>query len=222
MSFKPSIAIIDYGSGNLRSVYKAFERVLKDHEVNADLAFITQKEDLKQASHIVLPGVGAFADCAHGLQSLEGMWDGLNEAVMHQGKPFLGICVGMQLMAKAGHEHQICEGFGWLDGDVKPIQPQDPLLKIPHMGWNMLKQHQPHPLLKGILLGDKGLHAYFVHSYAMTLSPSAQETIIASCDYGGDIAAFVGRDNIAGTQFHPEKSQTLGLSLIHNFIKWRP
>jgi glutamine amidotransferase len=174
---------------------------------------------VRRAERLVLPGVGAFADCRDGLKALPGMWEAIDEEVAH-GKPFLGICVGMQLMASRGLEHGECEGFGWIGGDVAQIEPDDRSLKIPHMGWNTLDKLKAHPLLDGIALGPKGLHAYFVHSYH--LKANQRSDVIATADYGGAVTAFVARDNLAGSQFHPEKSQALGLALIANFLKWRP
>jgi glutamine amidotransferase len=168
----------------------------------------------------VLPGVGAFADCRRGLDALPGMVEALNENVRRRGKPFLGICVGMQLMAERGREYEVTEGLGWIAGEVDRIAPADPALKIPHMGWNTLAVRRAHPLLDGLALGENGLHAYFVHSYA--LNPARPEDLVAQADYGGPVTAIVGRDNMAGTQFHPEKSQKLGLALIANFLKWKP
>jgi glutamine amidotransferase len=210
-----SVAIIDYGSGNLRSAAKAFERAAGGQSA----VFLTNTaEDLAKASHIVLPGVGAFADCKRGLCALPGMWQALNEQVIGKGKPFLGICVGMQLMARLGHEHGEHEGLGWLDGEVVALSPKDPALKVPHMGWNDLGLKAPrHPVLSGLAAGA---HVYFVHSYQFR--PARAAEVLAEVDYGGPVAALVGRDNLVGTQFHPEKSQAVGLHLIANFLAWRP
>jgi len=169
---------------------------------------------------VVLPGVGAFADCRRGLDAIPGMIDALNESVVKQGKPFFGICVGMQLMAERGREYQVTPGLGWIAGEVDRIAPNDPNLKIPHMGWNTLNMLKTHPLLADIPLGSDGLHAYFVHSYE--LKPAQRNDLVAQADYGGPLTAIVGRDNMVGTQFHPEKSQRLGLKLIANFLKWMP
>ena len=213
-----TVAIIDYGSGNLRSAAKAFERAARD---GGDSIVVTSDPDaVRAAGRIVLPGVGAFADCKAGLAAVPGMIEALTEAVMRRGRPFLGICVGMQLMARRGLEKTITEGLGWIDGDVEPISPGDPSLKVPHMGWNTLDLVRPHALLEGLPTGEKGLHAYFVHSYHMALREA--DALVAVADYGGPVTAMIGRDNIAGTQFHPEKSQTLGLGLIANFLRWRP
>ncbi len=214
------VAIIDYGSGNLRSAVKAFER--SAHEVGSDAEIIltSNVEDVNQADRIVLPGVGAFADCRAGLQRIDGMWEAIDAAVSAHKKPFLGICVGMQLMAERGHEHHITAGFGWIKGDVRAIEPDDKTLKIPHMGWNTLDACKQHPVLENIELGNQGLHAYFVHSYH--LIPSDHNDVLAEADYGGAIIAAVAKDNMIGTQFHPEKSQELGLRLIGNFLSWTP
>ncbi len=214
-----TVAIIDYGSGNLRSAAKAFERAARDAD-GGTILVTADPEAVRAADRVVLPGVGAFADCKAGLTAVPGMIEALNEAVIRRGRPFLGICVGMQLMARRGLEKTITEGLGWLDGDVEPIKPVDSALKVPHMGWNTIDVVRPHALLDGLPTGEKGLHAYFVHSYHMTLRETG--ALVAVADYGGPVTAMVGRDNIAGTQFHPEKSQTLGLGLIANFLRWRP
>jgi len=215
-----SVAIIDYGSGNLHSVAKAFDRAARDAGLTKDISVTADPHAVRRAESIVLPGVGAFNDCREGLRALPGMWETLEEQVMAGAKPFLGICVGMQLTAERGLEHGVSEGFGWIKGDVKRIAPADAALKIPHMGWNTLDPVRPHALLEGSALGEKGLHAYFVHSYHLDATDSAD--VIATASYGMAITAVVGKDNIAGTQFHPEKSQALGLALITNFLKWRP
>jgi len=215
-----TVAIIDYGSGNLHSAQKAFERAARDAGMNREVKVTSRPEDLRAADHVVLPGVGAFADCRRGLDAVEGMVDALNEAVLREGKPFLGICVGAQLLATHGLEHEVVAGLNWIEGDVAPIKPNDRALKIPHMGWNTLDVKRPHAVLAGIRTGADGLHAYFVHSYQ--LYAANPETVVATADYGGPVTAVVARGNIVGTQFHPEKSQTLGLMLIANFLKWRP
>lgn len=215
-----SVAIIDYGSGNLHSAAKAFERAAHDHRLRQEIAVTADPEMVRKSERIVLPGVGAFKDCRDGLKAVAGMWEVLEEQVIRKAKPFLGICVGMQLMASRGLEHDVTEGFGWIPGDVSLIKPQGARFKIPHMGWNTLKALTPHKLLEGLSLGEQGLHAYFVHSYQ--LLPEIVSDVIARTDHGGPITAIVGRDNFAGTQFHPEKSQTLGLGLIANFLRWRP
>jgi glutamine amidotransferase len=215
-----SVAIVDYRSGNLHSAAKAFERAA--HEAGLDQS-ITVTQDpavVARADRVVLPGVGAFADCRRGLDAVPGMVEALDEAVRKRGRPFFGICVGMQLMAERGLEYEVKEGLGWIAGEVDRITPKDASLKIPHMGWNTLNVTRPHPLLDGLKLGPDGRHAYFVHSYQ--LKPSRRDDLIAQADYGGPVTAVVGRDNFVGTQFHPEKSQKLGLALIANFLKWKP
>jgi glutamine amidotransferase len=215
-----SIAIIDYGSGNLHSAQKAFERAATETGISTKVLVTSDPDLVRKAERIVLPGVGAFADCRRGLDAVPGMIAAMTEAVKTAGKPFLGICVGMQLMAERGLEHETSEGLGWIKGDVVEIKPSDPSLKIPHMGWNTLDVKRPHALLDGIPTGVDGWHAYFVHSYH--LLAKTESDIIATTQYGGAVTAFVGHDNIAGTQFHPEKSQKLGLALIANFLRWRP
>jgi imidazole glycerol-phosphate synthase subunit HisH len=213
-----TVAIIDYGSGNLHSAAKAFERAARD---TSNTILVTSDADaVAEAERIVLPGVGAFADCRRGLDAVPGMVDALREAVIVRGKPFLGICVGCQLMAERGLEKVTSEGLGWILGDAVEIEPRDPDLKIPHMGWNTIDVARPHPLLAGIPTGAEGLDAYFVHSFHVM--PRNEDDLIAVSDYGGPVTAIVARDNFAGTQFHPEKSQTLGLALIANFLKWKP
>jgi glutamine amidotransferase len=214
------VAIIDYGSGNLHSAAKAFERAAKEEGSRLAVKVTSKPEDLRQAERIVLPGVGAFADCRQGLVNIPGMIEALEEAVKARGKPFLGICVGLQLMAMRGLEHGLTPGLGWIEGEVRAIAPGDRALKIPHMGWNTLELAREHALFEGIPTGNKGLNAYFVHSYHLV--PSGPETLVATTDYGGPITAFVAKDNMAGSQFHPEKSQKLGLALIANFLRWKP
>ncbi len=211
------VVIIDYESGNLRSAAKAFEHAV-DELGGGSVLVTSDPARLADASHIVLPGVGAFADCKAGLAGISGMIDALNEQVIARGKPFLGICVGMQLMASWGREHGDTEGLGWIPGEVVAITPNDPSLKIPHMGWNAL-EFEPgiHPLLDSI---DPGSHAYFVHSYGFRADDAAH--VLARVDYGGPVTAVIGRNNLVGTQFHPEKSQRVGLHVIANFLKWRP
>ena len=215
-----SVAIIDYGSGNLHSARKAFERAAREAGLSREVRVTARPEDVLAADHVVLPGVGAFADCRRGLNRVSGMVEALDEAVRRQGKPFLGICVGAQLMATRGLEHEVVDGLNWIKGDVAAIKPRDPALKIPHMGWNTLDMRRSHPLLEGLRTGEKGLHAYFVHSYQLYADDAGD--VVATADYGGPVTAIVARGNIAGTQFHPEKSQMLGLKLIANFLKWRP
>jgi glutamine amidotransferase len=213
-----TVAIIDYGSGNLRSAAKAFERAVAESGLSQTIEVTADPETVRGAERIVLPGVGAFGDCKRGLESLPGMVDALEESVLKQGVPFIGICVGMQLLATTGHEHGDHQGLGWIQGEVEHITPTDPSLKIPHMGWNELAfEPGTHPLLSGLL---PGAHAYFVHSYAFKAQNDAH--VLATVDYGGPVNALIGRDNIAGTQFHPEKSQKAGLALIANFLKWKP
>lgn len=214
------VVIIDYGSGNLHSAHKAFERASQESGTDARIEVVTRAEDVARADRIVLPGVGAFADCRRGLDAVPGMLETLNEAVRRKGRPFLGICVGMQLMATRGLEFGETAGLDWIAGDVTAIEPSDPALKIPHMGWNTLELLCPHALLAGLPTGPDGLHAYFVHSYHLAAANTAD--LVARTDYGGTVTAIVAKDNIAGTQFHPEKSQRLGLGLIGNFLKWRP
>jgi glutamine amidotransferase len=215
-----SVAIIDYGSGNLHSARKAFERAAREAGMGREVKVTARPEDALAAEHIVLPGVGAFADCRRGLDGVVGMVEALEEAVRKRGRPFLGICVGAQLLATRGLEHEVVAGLDWIAGDVAPIKPRDPALKIPHMGWNTLDVKRSHPLLEGLRTGAGGLHAYFVHSYQLYADDLGD--VVATADYGGAVTAVVARDNIAGTQFHPEKSQTLGLALIANFLNWRP
>jgi glutamine amidotransferase len=215
-----SVAIVDYGSGNLHSAAKAFERAARETSSSQSIVVTSDPEAVRGAERIVLPGVGAFADCRRGLDAVPGMVDALEEGVHRKGKPFFGICVGMQLMAERGREYQVTEGLGWIPGEVDRIAPADRGLKIPHMGWNTLETRKPHPLFEGIALGPQGLHAYFVHSYQ--LKPKERGDLLAETDYGGPLTAVVGRDNMVGTQFHPEKSQKLGLALIANFLKWKP
>lgn len=213
-----TIALIDYGSGNLRSAAKALERAAADSGIAAEIAVTADPEVVRRADRVVLPGVGAFGDCRRGLAAVPGMVAALEETVLRRGRPFLGICIGMQLMARTGLEHGRHEGLGWLDAEVVPLAPADPALKIPHMGWNELRLARPgHPVLAGL---EHGQHAYFVHSYHMVPADPAQ--VLATCDYGGPVAAVVGRDTLVGTQFHPEKSQAAGLRLIANFLSWRP
>ncbi|MDT3379521.1 imidazole glycerol phosphate synthase subunit HisH [Labrys neptuniae] len=212
--------IIDYGSGNLHSARKAFERAAAEAGLPVAIEVTSDPERVAGADHVVLPGVGAYADCKRGLTAVSGMIEALGHAVTAKGRPFLGICVGMQLMAERGLEFETTEGLGWIGGDVKAIQPADPALKVPHMGWNTLSARREHALLAGIPTGPSGLHAYFVHSYHLAAADPA--AVIAEADYGGPVTAMIGRANMVGTQFHPEKSQALGLALIANFLRWRP
>jgi len=215
-----TVAIIDYGSGNLRSATKAFERAQREAGLNTSIVLTDQPEIVANADRVVLPGVGAFADCASGLNGVDGMRAAIDEAIISKGQPFLGICVGMQLMATRGLEKEITAGFDWIDGDVAPIKVDDPSLKIPQMGWNTLALTQDHVLFDGIKTGPNGLHAYFVHSYH--LQAKREEEVLAQTEYGGAVTAAVINGNRVGTQFHPEKSQALGLQFITNFLKWAP
>jgi glutamine amidotransferase len=215
-----SVAIVDYGSGNLHSAAKAFERAARESGHDQPILVTSDPAKVASADRVVLPGVGAFADCRRGLDDIPGMIEALEQTVHKRGRPFFGICVGMQLMADVGREHQVTPGLGWIAGEVDRIAPTDPGLKIPHMGWNTLNMLKPHPLLADIPLGPDGLHAYFVHSYE--LKAAQRSDLVAQADYGGALTAIVGRDNMVGTQFHPEKSQKLGLKLIANFLKWAP
>lgn len=230
-----TVAIIDYGSGNLHSAAKAFERAARDGGHDCRVVVTSRAEEVATADRIVLPGVGAFGDCKAGLSALDGMIETLEDRVRRRGRPFLGICVGMQLLATRGLEHGVSDGLGWIPGDVRRITPADPALKVPHMGWNTLGWNtsgwttpgrdtalgpREHPLLAGIAIGADGLHAYFVHSYHLEAADPSM--VVAVTDYGGPVTAMVARDTIAGVQFHPEKSQALGLALISNFLAWRP
>jgi len=214
------IAIIDYGSGNLHSAAKAFERSAREAGIRADVSVTGNAEDVLAADRVVLPGVGAYADCRQGLDEVPGMVEALNEAVIEKARPFLGICVGTQLMAERGLEKTVTNGLGWIGGDVVEITPDDKTLKIPQIGWNTLDVLVQHPVLADIPTGATGWHAYFVHSFHIAATNSNE--LIATTDYGGPVTAIVGRDNMIGTQFHPEKSQKLGLALIANFLKWKP
>lgn len=214
------VVIIDYGSGNLHSAAKAFERAARESDANAEIVVTSSVAEVARADRIVLPGVGAYADCKRGLDAVPDLIPTLEDAVRKKGRPFLGICVGMQLLSERGLEHGTSEGLGWIKGDVRAIEPQDATLKIPHMGWNTLSVATPHALLKDIATGPNGLHAYFVHSYH--LAAADRRVVVAETDYGGPVTAMIADGNIAGTQFHPEKSQTLGLKLLANFLHWRP
>ena len=214
------VAIIDYGSGNLRSATKAFERAAREAGISATIDLTADAERVRTADRIVLPGVGAYADCAAGLAAVAGMREAVEEVAIARGRPFLGICVGMQLMSEGGLEEAVTKGFGLIAGDVKEITPADPAFKVPQIGWNTIELTRQHPLFDGIATGANGLHAYFVHSYH--LDARLPEQVLARTDYGGPVTAAVARDNLAGTQFHPEKSQALGLALITNFLRWRP
>jgi imidazole glycerol-phosphate synthase subunit HisH len=214
------VAIIDYGSGNLRSAVKAFERASRETGIDADIELTDKAERVATADRIVLPGVGAYADCRRGLDAVPGMVEALRDVVESKARPFLGICVGMQLMSSRGLEKTTTEGLDWIRGDVVLMKPDDSTLKIPQIGWNTLELNRPHALFDGIPTGESGLHAYFVHSYHLAAADTGD--VVATADYGGAMTAFVARNNMAGAQFHPEKSQSLGLGLIANFLKWAP
>jgi glutamine amidotransferase len=215
---RSTIAVIDYGSGNLRSAAKALERAGREAGLEADVRVTDSARAVAAADRIVLPGVGAFGDCWRGLNALDGVVDALNQAVIGAGRPFLGICVGMQLMATRGLEYGETPGLAWIPGEVDALRPRDPALKIPHMGWNALEPVEPrHPVLAGL---SADAHAYFVHSYAF--QAAKREHVLATTDYGGPVTAVIGRDNLVGTQFHPEKSQSTGLRLLTNFLTWTP
>jgi imidazole glycerol-phosphate synthase subunit HisH len=214
------VALIDYGAGNLHSAGKALERAMAESGLSGSVTITADARDVAQADRIVLPGDGAYADCMTQLHAAPDMVATLERRVRRDGVPFLGICVGMQLLATQGTEHGVTKGLGWLPGSVDRIQPTDPALKVPHMGWNTLDEHKPHALLDGVSLGPNGLHAYFLHAYH--LMAHNENDVIARAQYGQPVTAIVARDNIVGMQFHPEKSQTLGLRLLANFLRWRP
>ncbi|HLG90248.1 MAG TPA: imidazole glycerol phosphate synthase subunit HisH [Alphaproteobacteria bacterium] len=212
------VVIVDCGSGNLRSAAKAFERAAADGKRSVSVEVTNSPDAVRRADRVALPGQGAFAAVLAGVADVPGLREALREVAITRARPFLGICVGMQLMADRGLEHGSHKGFGWIAGDVVPLAPADTSLKVPHMGWNDLTLDRPdHPVLAGIATGD---HAYFVHSYRFDCADPADR--LAHADYGGQVTAIVGRDNLVGTQFHPEKSQSLGLSLIASFLEWRP
>ncbi len=215
-----TLAVVDYGSGNLRSAAKALERAAREAGLDTRILVTGDPEAVRRADRIVLPGVGAFGDCLTGLQALTGMTEVLEEAVTVKARPLLGICVGMQLMAARGLEHGAHEGFGWIGGTVAPLEPADESLKIPHMGWNALQNIAGHPVVAGLPDQEGGSHAYFVHSYQFRTDNPAHS--LAEADYGGPFTAIIGRDTLVGTQFHPEKSQAVGLTLLANFLGWRP
>jgi imidazole glycerol-phosphate synthase subunit HisH len=215
-----SVAIIDYGSGNLHSAAKAFERAARSMEDQQQIVVTRDPDVVFRADRVVLPGVGAFADCRKGLNALDGMVEAMTEAVRQKARPFFGICVGMQLMATRGKEHVTTDGLNWIAGEVEKIAPRDENLKIPHMGWNTLDVLREHPVLERLPLGPQGGHAYFVHSFH--LNAANQNDVLARADYGGPVTAIVGKDTVIGTQFHPEKSQRFGLALISNFLRWKP
>lgn len=214
------VSIIDYGSGNLHSAQKAFERASREAGLSARISLTDRAEEVAAADRIVLPGVGAYADCRAGLDAVPGMVEALREQVERAGKPFLGICVGQQLMCSRGLEKTVTAGLGWIPGDCRIIAEGDPSVKVPQIGWNTLDKKRDHALLEGIPTGPEGWHAYFVHSFHVV--PENPAHLVATTDYGGPVTAVIGRDNMAGTQFHPEKSQKLGLALIGNFLRWKP
>lgn len=214
------VVIVDYGAGNLLSVSKAFEHAAHDGGHSCSIRVSRDPEEVAGADHIVLPGVGAFRDCKRGIAAIPGMMETLFEHVLLNGRPFMGICVGMQLMASHGFEHGVEDGFGWIDGGIEPIVPSSAGLKVPHMGWNILEPVRSHPLFADISLGCNGFHAYFLHSYMF--KPSCDDDIVAYTDHGGPVVAMIARDNMIGLQFHPEKSQRLGLRMIGNFLRWKP
>jgi len=215
-----TIALIDYGAGNLRSAQKAFERMIAASGKPQAVAITSDPDVVAKADRVVLPGDGAFADCRRNLDSVPGMIEAISEAVDRRGRPFLGICVGMQLLATRGLEHGVIPGLDRIPGEVRAVAPADPALKVPHMGWNTIGARSAHPLLDGIATGPDGLHAYFLHGFHLVAD--TESDVVAVADYGGSVTAIVARGNIAGTQFHPEKSQKLGLAMIGNFLKWKP
>ena len=214
------VAIIDYESGNLHSAEKAIARAIREAGSNQRVAVTSDPETVLEAERVVLPGVGAFADCRSGLAAVPGMESALGEVVRDKGRPFLGICVGMQLLADRGLEHGETRGFGWIGGDVDLIPSGEEGLKVPHMGWNTLEPVRDHPLFSGIPMGSEGWHAYFVHSYHFIAAE--RDDLVAETRYGSPLTAAIARDNLIGTQFHPEKSQKLGLKLLSNFLSWAP
>jgi imidazole glycerol-phosphate synthase subunit HisH len=213
-------AIIDYGSGNLRSASKALELAARRVGSGEQIVVTNDPDVVRRADHVVLPGVGAFKDCREGLAAIPGMIEAMEESIHREGRPFLGVCVGMQLLATRGLEHETTSGLDWIAGDVALIETSEESLKIPHMGWNTIDLARSHPVFEGIETGDAGLHAYFVHSYHFI--PKLAADVLATAQYGIPFAAAVARDTIVGTQFHPEKSQRLGLALLANFLRWRP
>ncbi|MGL4637577.1 MAG: imidazole glycerol phosphate synthase subunit HisH [Beijerinckiaceae bacterium] len=214
------VALIDYGAGNLHSAAKALERAMLEAGISGAVTITDDSAVVAKADRIVLPGDGAYADCMTQLKAAPGMIETLETRVRKDGVPFLGICVGMQLLATQGTEHGVTKGLNWLPGSVDRIAPRDASFKVPHMGWNTLDDFAPHALLEGIALGPTGLHAYFLHAYHLKADNASD--VIAKADYGAPVTAVLARGNIAGTQFHPEKSQKLGLRLLANFLRWKP
>ena len=215
-----TVALIDYGAGNLRSAAKAFERMIAETGARETVTVTSDPEVVARADRIVLPGDGAFADCRRNLDAIPGMAEAIGEVIDRRGRPFLGICVGMQLLATRGVEHGVTPGLDRIPGEVRAVAPSDPALKVPHMGWNTIGARARHPLLAGVATGPDGWHAYFLHGFHLVAD--AEDDVVAAADYGGPVTAIVARGNIAGTQFHPEKSQRLGLAMIGNFLKWAP
>ena len=215
-----SVAIIDYGAGNLRSAEKAFQYAIAASGSREEVIVTTDPAVVATADRVVLPGDGAFADCKRSLDAVDGMIEAIDETIDRRGRPFFGICVGMQLLATRGVEHAVTAGLNRIPGEVRPVTPSDPALKVPHMGWNTMVALHDHPLFDGVELGPEGWHAYFLHGYHLVAE--RDDDVAAVADYGGPVTAIVARGNVAGTQFHPEKSQRLGLKLIGNFLKWKP
>jgi glutamine amidotransferase len=215
-----TIALIDYGAGNLRSATKAFERMIAAEGLRQTVEITSDPDAVAKADRVVLPGDGAFADCRRNLDSVPGMIEAIGEAVDRRGRPFLGICVGMQLLATRGLEHGVVPGLDRIPGEVRAVAPADPALKVPHMGWNTINARLSHPLLDGVAVGPEGWHAYFLHGFHLVADVDTD--VVAVADYGGPVTAVVARGNVAGTQFHPEKSQRLGLAMIRNFLRWNP
>lgn len=214
------IALVDYGAGNLHSAHKGLERALADIGTAGTVEVTSDPDRIRRADRIVLPGDGAFRDCRQSLGAVPGLIEALEETVRGKGRPFFGICVGMQLLADIGEEHGETAGLGWLPGHVKHLEPADRALKVPHMGWNTIRQSRAHPVLDGLRLGPEGLHAFFLHAYHLVADQT--DDVIAVADYGGPVTAVVGRNTYCGTQFHPEKSQTLGRAIFANFLRWAP
>ncbi|MDR1827277.1 MAG: imidazole glycerol phosphate synthase subunit HisH [Methylobacteriaceae bacterium] len=215
-----TIAIVDYGCGNLHSAAKAFERAVAENGAREEVRLTADPEVVRRAERVVLPGVGAFHECRTALANVPGREEALVDHVQRKGQPFLGICVGMQLLATRGLEHQVSDGLNWIPGEVARISPVPETLKIPHMGWNSLRFLQPHPVLDQFTGGEDGVHAYFVHSYAFRAEN--RDDVAAETDYGGTITAVVARGPVIGTQFHPEKSQKFGLLFLQSFLRWHP